>query len=108
MAACLLAGCHTLGTRGAFAGCQAADTGTTLYAKEHGARELNPLVDAIMTAGGPAAFIAVKLGVTLLVVHEYAVLSGDLVAVASGITCAAAANNVNVARRLAAEKTAAQ
>jgi hypothetical protein len=65
-------------------------------------------VDAILAAGGPAAFIAAKLGVTLLVVHEYAVLSRDFVAIASGITCAAAANNVNVARRLAAEEKAAR
>ena len=102
MVACLVAGCQTLGSRGGFATCQAADAGTTLYAKERGARELNPVVDAILAAGGPAAFIAAKLGVTLLVVHEYPALSRDFVAVVSGITCAAAVNNVNVARRLAA------
>ncbi len=65
------------------------------------------MVDAILTATGPAGFIAAKAGVTLLVVHEYAALSRDLVALASGVTCAAAANNVNVGRRLAAEKKAA-
>jgi hypothetical protein len=96
----LAAGCTTLGSRGGFAACQAGDAGTTLYAKGRGARELNPVVDAILTVGGPAAFIAAKLGVTLLVAHEYAELSRDFVAVASGITCAAAANNVMVARRL--------
>ena len=100
MASSLAAGCTTLGSRGGFAACQAGDAGTTLYAKGRGARELNPVVDAILTVGGPAAFIAAKLGVTLLVAHEYAELSRDFVAVASGITCAAAANNVMVARRL--------
>lgn len=64
------------------------------------------MVDAILTAAGPVGFVAAKAGITLLVVHEYAALSRDFVAVASGITCAAAANNVNVARRLAAEKNA--
>jgi hypothetical protein len=103
---CLLTGCNTLGSKGGFAACQAADTGTTLYVKEHGARELNPVVDAILTATGPVGFITAKAGVTLLVAHEYAALSRDLVAVASGVTCAAAANNVNVGRRLAAEKKA--
>ena len=106
MASGLAAGCTTFGSRGGFAACQAGDAGTTLYAKERGARELNPVVDAILTAGGPAAFIAAKLGVTLLVAHEYAELSRDFVAVASGITCAAAANNVMVARRLPAKPAA--
>ena len=106
LASCLLAGCQTLGSKGAFAACQAADTGTTLYVKERGARELNPVVDAILTAAGPAGFVAAKLGATLLVVHEYAELSRDFVAVASAITCAAAANNVNVGRRLAAAEKA--
>ena len=106
MASGLAAGCTTLGSRGGFAACQAGDAGTTLYAKGRGARELNPVVDAILTVGGPAAFIAAKLGVTLLVAHEYAELSRDFVAVASGITCAAAANNVLVARRLPSKPAA--
>ena len=106
MASGLAAGCTTLGSRGGFAACQAGDAGTTLYAKGRGARELNPVVDAILTVGGPAAFIAAKLGVTLLVAHEYAELSRDFVALASGITCAAAANNVMVARRLATKPAA--
>ena len=106
MASGLAAGCTTFGSRGGFAACQAGDAGTTLYAKERGARELNPVVDAILTAGGPAAFIAAKLGVTLLVAHEYAELSRDFVAVASGITCAAAANNVMVGRRLPTKSAA--
>ena len=62
------------------------------------------IVDAILTVAGPAGFVAAKLGVTLLVVHEYAELSRDFVAVASGLTCAAALNNVHVGRRLAAER----
>ena len=103
-ASCILSGCQALGSKGAFAGCQVADTATTLYAKERGARELNPIVDTILATAGPAGFIAAKLGVTLLVVHEYAELSRDFVAVASGLTCAAALNNVHVGRRLAAER----
>jgi hypothetical protein len=101
-----LAGCSTLASRGAFAGCQAADTATTLYAVKRGGRELNPVVAAIFAAAGPAGFVAAKLGVTLLVLHEYSALSTGVVAVASGVTCAAAVNNVAVARRLAREAEA--
>ena len=101
MSICLLAGCAS---RGAWVGCQAADTATTLYTIERGGRELNPLVDAIFTAAGPAGFIAAKAGVTLFVLHEFAEIPSGLMAVASGITCAAAVNNVLVARRLEAGK----
>jgi len=97
----LLAGCAS---RGAWVGCQAADTATTLYTMERGGRELNPVVDAIFTAAGPAGFIAAKAGVTLFVLHEFAEIPSGLMAVASGVTCLAALNNLNVARRLAAEE----
>ena len=105
-ASCALGGCQTLGSKGAFAACQGADAATTLYVKERGARELNPVVDAILTTAGPVGFIAAKAGITLLVIHEYAQLSRNLVAVASGVTCAVAVNNLNVGRRLAAEQNA--
>ena len=106
-ASCALGGCQTLGSKGGFATCQAADAAATLHAKERGARELNPVVDAILTTAGPVGLIAAKAGVTLLVIHEYAELSRDLVAMASAITCAAAANNVNVWRKLPTAENAA-
>ena len=81
-----------------------ADGGTTLYAMEHGGRELNPLVAAIFTAAGPAGFIAAKAGVTLLVLHDYAEISSGILAAASGITCGVAAHNAVVIRRLEKEK----
>jgi hypothetical protein len=99
----LLAGCSTLASRGAWVGCQAADTATTAYALEHGGRELNPVVGAIIAAFGTAGFIVAKAGVTLAVLGEYSRISSDVVATASGITCAVAAHNAMVSRRLARE-----
>jgi hypothetical protein len=101
-----LPGCSTLASRGAFAGCQAADTVTTLEAMKGGARELNPVVAAIFATLGPAGFVAAKLGITVLVLHEYSAVSSGVVAVASGVTCAAAANNAIVMRRRAKEARA--
>lgn len=101
MSISLFAGCAS---RGAWVACQTADTATTLYTIERGGRELNPIVDAIFTAAGPAGFIAAKAGVTLFVLHEFAEIPSGLMVVASGVTCLAAVNNLNVARRLAAEQ----
>jgi hypothetical protein len=67
---------------------------------EQGARELNPVVAAVLETVGTAGFIAAKLGVTLLVLHYHAELSTALLATVNGITCAAAANNAAVARQL--------
>ena len=98
-ACCLLAGCHTLASRGGFAACQAADTGTTLYALERGGKELNPIVGALLDVAGPAGFIFAKIGVTLLVLREYSELSSGVIAAASAITCGVAIHNANVARK---------
>jgi hypothetical protein len=81
-------------------GCQAADTGTTLHALEHGAEELNPFVAAILGALGPAGFIAAKAGVTLLVLHYHAEVSSGLLATVNVVTCGVAAHNVAVAGKL--------
>ena len=43
---------------------------------------------------------------TLFVLHEFSEIPSGLMAVASGVTCLAALNNLNVARRLAAEEKA--
>jgi hypothetical protein len=99
--ACMLAGCTALASREAVVVCQAADTGTTLYGLSLGARETNPVVRWILDHFGKEGFVAVKAGVTLAVLHYYPVISQDLLAVADGITCAAAANNLRVARKLA-------
>jgi hypothetical protein len=103
VAIALLAGCSTLASRGAWVGCQAADTGSTVYALDHGGRELNPVVGAIIGAFGTVGFIAAKTGITLLVLHEYAEVPRDLMATASGLTCAVAAHNAWVTRKLGAE-----
>ena len=55
---------------------------------------------------GKEGFVAVKAGVTIAVLHYYPVISQDLLAVADGITCAAAANNVRVARKLVNQQEA--
>jgi len=56
-------------------GCQAADTYTTVEGLERGAREVNPIVAGIIAAGGIAAFVATKVGVTLLILHYHAEIS---------------------------------
>ena len=95
-----LAGCSVLEKRGAVVGCQAADTATTLHGLELGAKEANPVVARLLDRFGPQGFIAVKTGVTLLVLHHYAAISPDLLAVLNGLTCGVAAHNANVASRL--------
>jgi hypothetical protein len=72
---------------------------------EHGARELNPVVAAIFAALGPGGFIAAKLGVTLIVLRHHAELSSGLLATVNVVTCAAAAHNVAVARKLSAKNS---
>ena len=47
-----------------------------------------------------------KVGVTLMVLHYYPVLSRDLLATADGLTCGVAAHNAWTARKLAAKKDA--
>jgi len=85
-------------------GCQAADTATTVHALDQGAEELNPFVAKILETLGTLGFIAVKLGVTLLVVHYHAEISTGLLATVNVVTCGAATHNALVARRLAAER----
>jgi hypothetical protein len=53
-----------------------------------------------MEKSGTPGFIALKAGVTALVLYHYPALSADLLAVANGVTCAAAAHNMRVARKL--------
>ena len=84
--------------------CQAADTGTTLYGLSLGAREANPFVSRLMEKFGKEGFVAAKVGVTLLMLHYYPVLSRDLVATLDGLTCGVAAHNTLTARRLIREK----
>ena len=100
----MLLGCSTLASKGAVVGCQAADTGTTLYALDAGARELNPVVGAMLNALGPAGFVLAKAGVTLFLLDVHSTAPMGLMAVANGITCGAAANNTTVIRRLSREK----
>jgi hypothetical protein len=96
----LLGGCHTLGTPGAFAACQAADAATTLYALDRGAEELNPIVAVILDLSGPAGLLFTKVGVTVLVYRHYTEISSGAIAVASAATCGVAIHNANVARKL--------
>ena len=104
LAVVALSGCGTLASRGAVVGCQAADTATTLHALSLGAKERNPIVRALLETFGAQGFVAAKIGVTLLVLHSYPALSMDLLATIDGITCAAAANNAVVARKLSEAK----
>ena len=89
-----------LATKEAVVGCQTADTVTTLHGISLGAKEANPIVAWIMEKSGTPGFIAVKAGVTLLVIYHYPAISADLLALANGLTCAAAAHNMRVANQL--------
>ena len=80
--------------------CQTADTVTTVKGLERGARELNPIVLAILSAGGVAALVAAKAGVTLLVLQHHAEISPGLLATANVITCGAAVHNASVLNKL--------
>ena len=98
--ACLVGGCAVLSSKEAIVFCQAVDTTTTLHAVDLGAREMNPIVNWLLTNYGSTAFIAAKIAVTLLVVKAYPELSSDLVAVLNGVTCAVAATNARIAGEL--------
>lgn len=80
--------------------CQAADTYTTAEGLERGAREVNPIIAGILAAGGIAAFIATKIGVTLLILHYHAEISTGVLATANVLTCGVAAHNAAVLKRL--------
>ena len=73
---------------------------TTLEGIKRGAKELNPMVDALLAAVGPAGFVAVKVGVTAVVLQHYAELSQALLATLNGVTCAVAAHNAYVLGQL--------
>ena len=81
-------------------GCQAADTVTTVQGLERGAREVNPIVAGIIAAGGIAAFVATKVGVTLLILHYHSEISSGVLAAANVVTCGVAAHNAHVLNKL--------
>lgn len=81
-------------------GCQAADTVTTVEGLDRGGKELNPIVAGIIAAGGTAAFVAVKTGVTLMILHYHSEISTGVLATADVITCGVAAHNAMVLNKL--------
>ena len=81
-------------------GCQAADTVTTVQGLERGAREVNPIVAAIIAAGGIAAFVATKVGITLVILHYHSEISTGVLATANVLTCGVAAHNATVLKKL--------
>ncbi len=80
--------------------CQAADTHTTVEGLGRGAREVNPIVAGIIAAGGIAAFIATKIGVTLVILHYHSEISTGVLATANVLTCGVAAHNAYVLHKL--------
>lgn len=85
---------------------QGYDTYSTLRAVKQGAVETNPMMAGIV--GNPAAFIAVKSGVTVASIYAAERLwkSGHraeaiaMIAVTNGLMTAVAVNNANVMRRM--------
>ena len=67
---------------------------------ERGARELNPIVAAIIAACGITAFVAVKAGVTLVILHYHAEITTGVLATANVVTCGVAAHNAQVLNKL--------
>jgi uncharacterized protein DUF5658 len=93
-------GCTTLASEPVVVACQGADTYTTIEGLERGAREVNPIVAGIIAAGGIAAFVATKIGVTLLILHYHADISTGVLATANVLTCGIAAHNATVLQKL--------
>ena len=81
-------------------GCQAADTVTTVQGLERGAREVNPIVAALIAAGGITAFVATKVGITLVILHYHSEISTGVLATANVLTCGVAAHNATVLKKL--------
>src|SRR5439155_3878225 len=100
----MLLGCSTLASKGAVVGCQAADAGTTLYALDAGARELNPIVGTMLATLGPTGFVLAKAGVTLFLLNVHSTVPMGIMGVGNGSTSGAAANNERVAAQLSIEK----
>ncbi len=73
---------------------------TTVQGLARGARELNPIVAALIAAGGIAAFVAVKAGVTLVILHYHAEITTGVLATANVVTCGVAAHNAHVLNKL--------
>ena len=95
-----MTGCATLASEPLVVGCQAADTVTTVQGLERGAREVNPIVAAIIAAGGITAFVATKVGVTLMVLHYHSEISTGVLAAANVVTCGVAVHNAQVLTKL--------
>lgn len=95
LACSALGSCATVASPQASVGCQMADVTTTAVALRGGAVEANPLMGGILRAFGWPAFIAVKLGVGLLLAHE-AKQAPVAVGAANVATCAVAAHNLMV------------
>lgn len=104
-AAAAVSGCTTLASEPVVVACQGADTYTTIEGLERGAREVNPIVAAIIAAGGIAAFVATKVGVTLLILHYHADISTGVLATANVVTCGVAAHNAIVLQKLPPKET---
>ncbi|HYL87845.1 MAG TPA: DUF5658 family protein [Burkholderiales bacterium] len=95
-----MSGCATLASEPVVVGCQAADTVTTVQGLERGGREVNPIVAGIIAAGGITAFVATKVGITLVILHYHSEISTGILATANVLTCGAAAHNATVLKKL--------
>ena len=78
---------------------------TTVEGLDRGAREVNPIVAGLIATGGIAAFVAVKMGVTLLILHYHADISTGVLAAANVVTCGVAAHNATVLQKLPPKET---
>ena len=100
-----VSGCTALASKPVVVACQGADTYTTVEGLKRGAREVNPIVAAIIAAGGIAAFVATKVGVTVLILHYHADISTGVLATANVLTCGVAAHNATVLQKLPPKET---
>lgn len=86
-------GCASFAKPETVAGCQAADTVTTIAALGAGATEANPIVANIIGSAGYGGLIIVKALVTLLLLN-YADEAPEAVGGVTVATCAIAAHNL--------------
>lgn len=89
----MLSGCATFAKPEIITGCQVADTVTTIAALKAGASEANPIVAGVIKHAGYFGLIALKVAVTMVLIH-YATEQPEATGAVTAATCAAAVNNV--------------
>jgi hypothetical protein len=89
----ILNGCAILASKESLIACQVADAGTTIYAVNHGAQELNPI-----GAKNINMLLLLKAAFTWWAYNNHADIPQPVMAGVNVFTCGIAAHNVKVIR----------